>query len=139
MSVSVTGTDEILKNLEIKLGKRKTSRLVNAVLLAAGDEMVKITKNEVVSYKKTGATHDEVVRSNIKKGHGGNNSRKEIDVGWRGDKSRWRLVHLNEFGYTKYGKYIHPRGTGAVQRAVDKAPKTVLSNIQKRLKEGFEE
>ena len=94
----VTGTEEIIKNIESKLGKARTSRMVNKALKVTGDEIVKVTKNAVAYYKDSGATYDEVVKSNVK---GASYGIKEIDVGWRGDKSRWRLVHLNEFGYTK--------------------------------------
>ncbi|MFO5689582.1 hypothetical protein, partial [Klebsiella pneumoniae] len=72
----------------------------------AGKQKSQVTKNAVAYYKDSGATYDEVVKSNVK---GASYGIKEIDVGWRGDKSRWRLVHLNEFGYTKSGRYNRPR------------------------------
>ncbi|EFU14951.1 hypothetical protein [Enterococcus faecalis] len=128
----VTGTEEIIKNIESKLGKARTSRMVNKALKVTGVEIVKVTKNAVAYYKDSGATYDEVVKSNVK---GASYGIKEIDVGWRGDKSRWRLVHLNEFGYTKSGRYIRPRGMGAVQRAADQSKAIARNKTREVLEE----
>ena len=129
---SVTSTEEILANLEKKLGKAKTNRVVNKALRSTADEIVLITKEAVAFYRDTGATYDEVVRGNVK---GASSGIKSIDVGWRGDMDRWRLVHLNEFGYTRFGKYVRPQGMGAIQKAVDKAKTTAWKNMQKGLGE----
>lgn len=132
MSSSVEGTDEILRNLEAKLGPARVNRVVNKALKTTGDEIVKITKEAVEHYQDTGATYDEVVRSNVK---GASKDIKEVNVGWRGDKSRWRLVHLNEFGYTRYGQYVRPRGMGAVQGAADKSRDVAYKKMLKGLEE----
>lgn len=129
---SVTGTEEILANLEKKLGKAKTNRVVNKALRTTADEIVLITKEAVAFYRDTGATYDEVVRGNVK---GASSGIKSIDVGWRGDMDRWRLVHLNEFGYTRFGKYVRPQGMGAIQKAADKAKTTAWKNMYKGLGE----
>ena len=132
MSVSLQGEADILRAIEAKLGKSRTTRVVNKALRDTGDDIVEIVKDSVSSYRNTGATYDEVVKSGIK---GAARGVKEIDVGWRGDKDRWRLVHLNEFGYTRFGKYVRPRGMGAVQRAADKSKETAF----KKTKDGLEE
>lgn len=132
MSVKILGESDILKNIEAKLGKAKTTRIVNKALKETGDEIVEITKAAVSSYMDTGATYDEVVRSNVK---GSALGIKEVSVGWRGDKDRWRLVHLNEFGYVRKGRFISPRGMGKVQSAADKAQQVAF----KRMRSGLEE
>ena len=132
MSISVQGQADILRALEAKLGKSRTTRVVNKALRNTGDDIVEIVKESVDYYRKTGATYDEVVKSRIKVSPTGV---KGIDVGWRGDKNRWRLVHLNEFGYTRFGKYVRPRGMGAVQRAADKSKEVAI----KKMKDGLEE
>lgn len=132
MSVKILGEADILKNIEAKLGKAKTTRVVNKALRDTGDEIVEITKEAVSSYMDTGATYDEVVRSNVK---GSALGIKEVNVGWRGDKSRWRLVHLNEFGYVRKGNFVSPRGMGKVQGAADKAQQIAF----KRMRSGLEE
>lgn len=132
MSVKITGEADILKNIEAKLGKARTTRVVNKALRATGDEIVELTKDAVSSYIDTGATYDEVVRSNVK---GSALGIKEIDVGWRGDMSRWRLVHLNEFGYVRKGRFVSPRGMGKVQGAADKAQQISFKRMRSELEE----
>lgn len=129
---SVTGTEEILANIEKNMGKAKANRVVNKALRTTADEIVLLTKEAVAYYRDTGATYDEVVRSNVK---GASAGIKSIDVGWKGDMSRWRLVHLNEFGYTRFGKYVRPQGMGAVQRAADKSKTTAWKNMREGLEE----
>jgi len=128
----VTGTDEILRNIESKLGTARANRIVNKALRDTGDEIVLITREAVAYYRDTGATYDEVVRGNVK---GAGYGIKSIDVGWRGDLSRWRLVHLNEFGYTRFGKYVRPQGMGAIQKAADKSKTVAWENMRKGLEE----
>ncbi len=132
MSFSVKGADNIIRNIEAKLGTAKTNRVVNKALRNTGDDIVNIVKDSVAYYRKTGATYNEVVKSGIK---GASSGIKTVDVGWRGDQDRWRLVHLNEFGYTRFGKYVRPKGMGAVQRAADKSKNIAF----KKMREGLEE
>ncbi len=129
---SVTGTEEILRNLEAKLGPARTNRVVNKALRDTADEIVLFSKEAVAYYRDSGATYDEVVKGNVK---GASSGIKSIDVGWKGDMSRWRLVHLNEFGYTRFGKYVRPQGMGAVQKAADKAKSAAWKNMRDGLGE----
>ena len=59
-------------------------------------------KNAVSSYRDTGKTVIEVTTGKPRLRGGV----RTINVGWSGSGSgqRYRLVHLNEFGYTRYGK-----------------------------------
>lgn len=129
MSVKITGVDEILKNLENKLGKSRTTRVVNKAMRTSGDLVVDVVKSGVAHYADTGATVAEVVRGNIKGGAG----KKTLDVGWRGDKSRWRLVHLNEFGYTRWGVRYSPRGLGSIQKAYESSKKVYWNSMKSEL------
>ena len=146
MSVSIKGTDQILKNIESKLGKNKANRVINKALKKTGDRSVDIVRESVNYYRRTGATVEEVVRSNVKNSASGI---KEVDIGWRGDKDRWRLVHLNEFGYSPHGvfhgqanaerangnAFYKPRGYGAVQKAADKIKGTAYKDMRSDLEE----
>lgn len=128
----VLGEKELLAKIEAKLGKARRVRIENKALRNTADQIVLITKEAVEYYKLTGATYDEVVRSNVK---GASLGIKSISIGWRGDMSRWRLVHLNEFGYTRFGQYVRPAGMGAVQRAADKSKEVAYRQMLKGLEE----
>lgn len=129
MSVSVTGTEEILKNIEAKLGKSRANRVVNKALRNYGKELKQDVETAVSSYIDTGETHDTVIVSGVKKG-----PTKRVEVGW-GAGSRWRLVHLSEFGYTRFGKYVSPRGMGKLQGVVDKTEGSAFEKMRSELEE----
>lgn len=128
MSITVQGEADVLRNLEAKLGKARTTRVVNKALRAMGEKNQKIVKEAVSSYIDTGKTHDLVVTSNVK------NNPKRVETGWA-SKERAPLVHLNEFGYTRYGRYIRPRGMGRLQAAADEIKSTALPEMRKELEE----
>lgn len=67
MSVTVTGTDEIIKNIEAKLGKARATRVINKALRNCGKELQQDVKVAVASYQDTGETHSTVIVSGIKK------------------------------------------------------------------------
>lgn len=131
MSVEISGTEDIIRKLEEKLGEKRTTRVVNKALREVGKQTGDILKEEVATYKDTGETYESVVVSNVRKSTEG---LKEIKVGF-GPGSRWRLVHLNEFGYTRYGKFQRPRGMGKVQSAVDRTKPVYQKVMQKGLGE----
>lgn len=128
MSVVVTGVEETLKNIEAKLGKNRTTRVVNKALRKYGEKQKQIVKKAVSSYMDTGKTHDLVVTSNVK------NNPKRVETGWA-SKERAPIVHLNEFGYTRFGKYVRPRGMGKLQGAVDEVQATAMQELRKEMEE----
>lgn len=129
MSVSVEGMDDIIKNIEAKLGTARTTRVINKTLKNYGNELKKDVEEAVSSYIDTGETHDTVIVSGVKKG-----PPKRVEVGW-GAGSRWRLVHLSEFGYTRFGKYVSPRGMGKLQGVVDKTEGSALQKLRSDMEE----
>ena len=128
MSISLQGEADILRAIESKLGKARATRVVNKALRNAGERNEKIVRKAVNSYRDTGKTHDLVVTSGIKK------EPKRVETGWA-SKERSTIVHLNEFGYTRYGKYIRPRGMGKLQGAADEIKATSLVKVAKDLEE----
>lgn len=115
MTVEIKGMNEVLANLEKKLGDRALSKVSNQALNVAGRYMAVQLKSAVGAYRDTGATVNEITVGKAKKLGGV----RKISIGWAGDgsKQRWRLVHLNEFGYTRFGRSYNPRGFGKIQQA----------------------
>lgn len=128
MGITIQGEQDILRAIETKLGKARTTRVVNKALRDTGQEIKIIVEDATASFQQSGETHATVLVSNVK-----NNPVKHIDVGW--GSNRYTLIHLNEFGYTRYGRYIRPRGIGKLQGAVDKAESTAIKEMQGLLKE----
>lgn len=117
MSVEIKGMDEVLAKLDQQLGTRKVNAYSKEALTIMGRFLAIQIKNAVASYRDTGATVQEIVVSTPRKKDG----TLTVKIGWdgMGSRQRWRLVHLNEFGYTRSGRTYRPRGIGKIQKAYD--------------------
>ena len=117
MSVEIKGMDEVLAKLDQQLGTRKLNQYQKSALTVMGRYLAVKLKSAVASYRDTGATVQEIVVSTPRKKDG----TLTLKLGWdgAGSKQRWRLVHLNEFGYTRSGHTYRPRGIGKIQKAYD--------------------
>lgn len=104
-TVSISGLEEFLSEIEKRYGSKQMDKLQIEALNLSGRVAVVNLKNAVGKYANTGATRDEVVAGKPK--WGVEAGTRAIKVGFAGNGSgqRWRLVHLNEFGYTPHGFY----------------------------------
>ncbi|WP_039638795.1 hypothetical protein [Lacticaseibacillus casei] len=93
------------------------AKYINNALTIAGRYAVVELKQAAASYRDTGATVNEITAGKPRLRGGVRN----IKIGWSGDgsKQRWRLVHLNEFGYTRNGRTYAPRGIGKIRSSYD--------------------
>ncbi|WP_367368270.1 hypothetical protein [Schleiferilactobacillus harbinensis] len=125
VTLDTKGIEEVINKLNTKFNERRVGQFVNSALDTAGRYAAVEIKNAVAGYRDTGATINEVVAGKARLRGGVRN----IRIGWSGDgsKQRWRLVHLNEFGYTRNGHTYTPRGSGKIRAAYD--------NMQPRIKE----
>lgn len=132
MSVEIKGMDEVLAKLDQQLGTRKVNAYSKEALTIMGRYLAVQIKNAVASYRDTGATVQEIIVSTPRKKDG----TLTVKIGWdgMGSRQRWRLVHLNEFGYTRSGRTYRPRGIGKIQKTYDlnKAPAQELARNQLR-------
>lgn len=117
MSVKITGVNEVLNKLENKFSQAKMTRIEKRALNVAGQLVARNLRKAVSSYKDTGATVREIKVSTPRRKDGV----VQLKVGWdgAGAEQRWRLVHLNEFGYTRNGKTYAPRGLGVIKKSYD--------------------
>lgn len=144
--VSVRGLQETLDALEKKLGPAKVVKVSKQALKLTGKYMETEIKKAVATYRDTGATVDELIVS-TPKARGGTVT---VKVGWdsKGSGQRFRLVHLNEFGYTPHGIYANhanavdskgfafykPGGFGKIRQAYDAARQPSLELARAELR-----
>ena len=125
-NVEVHGMNDMLANLENKLGSKAVSKASKEALKNAAIIMGDQLEEAVSGYIDTGATVHEIVIGKV----GMKNGARTISIGWDGDgkNQRYRLVHLNEFGYTRWGRRYSPSGMGKIKAAFDrsKAPMRAL-------------
>ncbi|SJZ89806.1 phage protein, HK97 gp10 family [Pilibacter termitis] len=132
--IELKGADEVIKQLEEKLGERKANSVANKALTKAAEVGEQKLKQAVSSFKRTGQTQTEITFKRSRKDSFGVH---EASVGW-GQGSRWRLEHLNEFGFTRGGIFTRPRGYGVVQNFYNEfkheAKEIIANEIKKGLK-----
>lgn len=103
MSVEVTGVEELERQLVSLFGRENLPQLVDPALIAGATLVAKTLKSEFVQFKDTGASIDEI---NIEKPSYDKGVRS-IKIDWKGPKDRYKIIHLNEYGYTRNGKKSH--------------------------------
>lgn len=106
---TLVGFEEVIRNLEAKLGDEKVRRSANKALKGAATEILEDFRGALGVYKDTGETIASATVGNVT---GSFEGVPMVKLGF-GAGSRWRLVHLSEFGYAKKA---HPRGFGVIRR-----------------------
>ena len=128
---NIKGFDDVLRNLEMHLGDTKVKRATSRALKAVANETLEELKGALEVFKDTGETIESATVGRVT---GLAVSVPVVKIGF-GEGSRWRLVHLNEFGYAKKA---HPRGFGVIRRFSEANAQKYKYRIANQLKiEGF--
>lgn len=123
------GIDDVLRNLEARLGDTNVKRATSRALKAVANETLEEFKGALQVYKDTGETIESATAGRVTGLAAGV---PIVKIGF-GEGSRWRLVHLNEFGYAKN---THPRGFGVIRRFSEAHAKTYKYRVASHLKIG---
>lgn len=123
------GIDDVLRNLEARLGDTKVKRATSRALKAVANETLEEFKGALQVYKDTGETVESATAGRVT---GLASGVPVVKIGF-GEGSRWRLVHLNEFGYAQNP---HPRGFGVIRRFSEAHAKTYKYRMASHLKIG---
>ncbi|MGV8956341.1 hypothetical protein ACN9TB_01055, partial [Lactococcus lactis] len=108
-----TGLDDVLNTLSDRFSKARMDRIVSAALSKEADEEVEeIKKRLKAAYSDTGISAEGVTHGKISRTSG----YPVIKIGNNGE--HWPLIHLNEYGYTQYGKYRPGAGHGVLTKFV---------------------
>lgn len=122
--VEITGFEEIKKALERKIGRSAMISASREFSTTVGKYGKEIVQNSERSYAKTGQT----VKQTTYKLNRGIVGGYYVVIGWKG--SRRPLVHLNELGYSRGGKFgvhrIRPRGFGKIRSTYKVVGKSAL-------------
>ena len=131
--VEIKGVQETLKNLEKKLGSRKIRAITKEAVDAGAKQVEKRLQKDMLVFKDKGYPIDEVVKTEAIF----RNNQANAKIGWNGPHERYRIIHLNEWGYTRNGKQIRPRGFGVITKSLkDSEPlyfNTVAEEVKKNL------
>lgn len=116
MGMKIHGVNRLLKELEKKFEKERINRIVDEALTAGALIMGMELRRQLRSFKDQGYTLDEMVISPPDEINGN----RTIRIYWRGKHSRYRIIHLNEWGTIKNP---NPRGKGKIAKAMKNAQK----------------
>lgn len=132
-NVEFRGVQETLQSLEKSLGINKTKNITRKAINSGAEIVEKKLQTDMLVFKDKGYTIDEVVRKNATY----KNYKAEAEIGWNGPHQRYRLIHLNEWGYTRNGRQIKPRGFGVITKSLKNSEplyfETVASEVKRNL------
>ena len=127
-TMNVKGVDEILQKLSQQFAKAKVDRVVNKALSTESDTEVEELQGRLNSaYHDTGISADGVTHGKVSRSLG----YPIIKMGNSGE--HWRLIHLNEYGYTQDGQYHPGAGHGVMQQFVEERKDDYLNRITNNL------
>lgn len=111
MAVKVHGVNQLLSELDRKFGPKRIEGIADSALekgsLVFGMEL----RRQLLTFKDKGYTLDELTISPPD----GTSAGRSVRVYWRGPHSRYRIIHLNEWGTIRNPS---PRGKGKIAKAM---------------------
>ncbi|MCA1021796.1 HK97-gp10 family putative phage morphogenesis protein [Halobacillus litoralis] len=125
----ISGMDTLIDELEKRYGSKALKEKVDRALIKGASVFKAELVREFESFKDTGASIKEITLSSPMDFDG----KRTIRVSWQGDKNRFRIIHLNEFGTVKNP---NPKGKGAIARAERSAREAYQRVIQEELGRG---
>ena len=127
--MTLKGFDELQAKLREKFSEARVKAIESKALIAAADEAVVDLKQTLGQFANSGDTVEGVVHGNVSRSSGF----PVIKIGNNG--KHWRLVHLENNGFTRNGKSYRYRSFGALQKFSDLQGKKFVESAQKNLKE----
>ena len=133
----IKGLEAIEKAIKEKYSSAKSGSIQRGTVNQAGDLIVEALKTNyqkaLGKYSKysKGHTVAEVMRSDART----KNNIVQSKVGWHGDADRWRLIHLEEWGYVRSGKQYKPPSVGVIDKTLREIEKEYEEIIRKGLME----
>lgn len=130
MKIDISGLRELENRLEIMLSPYMRNKVYDKALLEASKPVEKAIRENFQEFKDTGSSINEITVSKPFTEDG----RRLVSIHWEGEKNRYKIIHLNEFGTVKNP---NPRGKGALERAVRQSSgefyKILLSQIKNEI------
>lgn len=130
MPVKIRGEQELFRALEQKLGPAKMRKFAHTAQRKAANYILEAVKKEMKSIPgkyRTGASVEEATLFGPEKIGG----EWVYTIHWRGEKDRYRLIHINEWGTVRNPS---PPLKGAIARAVKNAERVYFKKIEQELR-----
>lgn len=132
IDIKMTGAEELIAELESRLGKDNMERISDAALLKGAQLFVKVLNASIGTSGKL-AKGWTVADTSIE-GPEYVGGVKTVKVHWNGPHGRYRIIHLNEWGTVKMP---NPPRKGAIARAMRQAENAYREIIKQAVLEGI--
>lgn len=132
IDIKMTGVNELLAELEQRLGKQAMERISDEALIKGAELFVKILN----AYIGTGGKHAKgwTVADTSIEGPVYIGGVKTVKIHWNGPHGRYRIIHLNEWGTVKTP---NPPRKGAIAKAMREAEEVYRNAIKQAVLEGI--
>lgn len=130
VSIKLKGLGNIEKELKKMYGDTGANKKLKPVIDSGTKIVQRELKRDLEVFRDTGATIDENIATKTRIDRYGI-LRSHIMWDPKGKKQRFRLVHLNEWGYTRYGKRVDPRGMGVIENSVRSSSDKYVRHVRK--------
>lgn len=128
-SFNIKGIEKLEKAINEMVSGTKAGRIKRQAVNAGSDVVVECLKQ---NYDKAGGkyskgfTKQEVMHSNART----KNDVVEAKAGWHGPHDRWRLIHLEEWGYVKSGKQYKPPTYDLIDKTLKEAQEPYFQAVR---------
>ncbi len=132
IDIKMTGAEELIAELESRLGKDNMERISDAALIKGAELFVKVLNASIGTggkYAKGWTVADTSIEGPEYVG-----GVKTVKVHWNGPHGRYRIIHLNEWGTVKMP---NPPRKGAIARAMRQAENAYREIIKQAVLEGI--
>lgn len=128
--IRAEGLDELQKELDRRFSRKRITQIIDDALLEAGQIVLNTVEANIRYFKDTGAEYAE---AKISKPYWDKGVRS-VRIYWEGPHHRYSIVHLNEKGfYAKNGKFVRPKGFGAIEKALRSAEVAFYKKVQEEV------
>lgn len=127
----IEGMEALQKAILEAYSGTKAKNIQKAALDAGGDLVMERLKENFEAFKDTGYSRDEIVKTDSRS----RNDVLQLQIGWNGPHKRWRIIHLNEFGYTKAGRQFTPKGFGTIGKTIKETEEDYFSTVAGKMRE----
>ena len=126
MAVKINGLKSLLSELENLYGKRNIEKAVDKALIAGAEVIANGLRKNFHDFEDTGASIREITITNPRSSNG----RRLIQIHWKGEEDRWKIIHMNEYGTIKNP---NPRGKGKIDQTLREGQKRYYDVIQQEI------
>lgn len=135
MAVKIHGVNKLVQELESRFGTQQMTKVSKRALdkasLLVGMELQRQIKTfSDGQYYSQGYTLAEITITDPR----GDGSDVSVTIHWKGRHNRYRIIHLNEWGYMRNGRFIKPRGFGKIAKALQIVKKPYAEVIRNEMR-----